>query len=67
MDSGLIRCTNCDEELPEDQFSEIQLATDSICDQCLDEMAEDDEDEVAEESEDDSIDEYDESSDGLED
>ena len=56
MDSGLIRCTNCDEELPEDQFSEIQLATDSICDQCLDEMAEDD-----------SIYEYDESSDGLED
>ena len=52
MDSGLIRCTNCDEELPEDQFSEIQLATDSICDQCLDEMAEDDEDEIAEDSED---------------
>ena len=49
---GLIRCSNCDEELSEDQFSEIQLATDSICDQCLDEMAEDDEDEIAEDSED---------------
>ena len=52
---GLIRCTNCEEELPEDQFSDIQLAGDSICDQCLDEMDEDDEDEIAEESEDDFI------------
>ena len=56
MDSGLIRCSNCEEELPEDQFSDIQLAGDSICDMCLDDMVdaeEEDENAVAEESEDD--------------
>ena len=53
MAFGLIRCSNCEEDLPEDQFNDFELGKiDSICDQCLDEMAEDDEDEIAEDSED---------------
>ena len=54
MDSGLIRCTNCLEELPEEEFNAYEFGqVVTICDQCLDEMGEDDENELTEESEDD--------------